>query len=293
MQASLKVKNYGRRKAIDRLMRGLTVAATVVALIPLFLILGYVMIEGASAISANFLLTDYKVPELSLDGSASDVGGIRHAIVGTLIIAGAATLLALPVGLLAGIYLSEYGKGRLATLVRFSTDVLSGSPSIIAGVVVYILLVQTTKQKFAFYGSVALALLMVPIIVRTTEEILKLVPQTVREAAIALGEPRWKTTLTVVIPTALSGILTGVMLAFARAAGETAPLIVTVFVSNSVRTNIFGDMGSLPMYIYRTLDELTDAEQYKVLWGAAFVLTSLVLVINILLRLVTARQRSK
>ncbi len=292
MRTSLQLKNYGRRKALDRVMRGLTLGATILALVPLFLILGYVVVEGGSALSATFLTTDYKVPELSLDGSASDVGGIRHALVGTLLIAGTATLLALPIGLLAGVYLSEYGRGRLATAVRFSTDVLSGSPSIIAGVVVYILLVQTTHEKFAFFGSVALALLMIPIIVRTTEEILRLVPQTVREAGIALGEPRWKITLTVVIPTALSGILTGVMLAFARAAGETAPLIVTVFVSNSVTYNVFGDMGSLPMYIYRTLDELNDPGQYKVLWGAAFVLTALVLIINVLLRLVTRRRRS-
>ncbi|HEY1016122.1 MAG TPA: phosphate ABC transporter permease PstA [Herpetosiphonaceae bacterium] len=291
MKTSLNMKSYGRRKAVDRFMRGMTVGATLLALIPLFLILGYVLVKGASALSWSFLSTDYKVPELSLDGGPSDVGGIRHAIIGTLIIAGSATLMALPIGLLAGVYLSEYSGGRFSTLVRFATDVLSGAPSIIAGVVVYIVLVQTTKQKYAFYGAAALAILMIPIIVRTTEEILKLVPQTVREASIALGVPKWKTTLTVVIPAALSGILTGVMLAFARAAGETAPLLVTVFVSNSVRYNVFGDMGSLPMYIFRTLDELTDEQQYSVLWGASFVLTALVLVVNILVRVATRKKR--
>ncbi len=287
---TLNMARYRRRKLVDRIMRSMTVVATLLALIPLFLILGYIVIQGASAISWHFLSTDYKVPELSLDGSASDVGGIRYAIIGTLLIAGTATLIALPIGLLAGIYLSEYGKGRFASFVRFATDVLSGSPSIIAGVVVYIVLVKTTKEKYAFYGSVALALLMIPIIVRTTEEILKLVPQTVREAAVALGVPQWKAILTVVLPAATGGILTGIMLAFARAAGETAPLIVTVFVSNSVEYNVFGSMGSLPMYIYRTLDELTSPEQYKVLWGAAFVLTALVLVVNILVRVATRRR---
>lgn len=290
MRKPLQFSSYGRRKIVDRVMRGVTVGATVLAIIPLVLILGYIVIKGGSAISWSFLSTDYAVPELSLDGSASSVGGIRHAIIGTLLIAGAATLIALPIGLLAGVYLSEYGRGRFASLVRFATDVLSGAPSIIAGVVIYIVLVKTTRHKYALYGSAALALLMIPIIVRTTEEILKLVPRSIREAAIALGEPQWKTVLTVVIPAAAGGIMTGIMLAFARAAGETAPLIVTVFVSNTVEYNVFGDMGSLPMYIYRTLDELTSPEQYNVLWGAAFVLTGLVLVMNVLMRLATRRR---
>lgn len=290
MKTPSNMKNYKRRQITDRFMRGLTIVATLLALIPLFLILGYIVFQGGSALSTTFLTTDYKVPELSLDGTTSNVGGIRYAIIGTLLIAGTATLIALPIGLLAGVYLSEYGNGRFAMVVRFATDVLSGAPSIIAGVVAYIVLVQTTKQKYAFYGSVALAILMIPIIVRTTEEILKLVPQTMREAAIALGTPRWKTILTVVVPAASGGILTGVMLAFARAAGETAPLLVTVFVSNTVQYNIFGDMGSLPMYIYRTLDELTSEEQYNVLWGAAFVLTALVFIVNLLVRFTTRRR---
>lgn len=284
---TLNPRLYRRRRATDRLMRGLTYGATLLALIPLFLIIGHVLIQGASALSWEFFTQDYKVPELSLTGEPGSVGGIRHAIVGTLIVAGSATLLALPIGVMAGIYLSEYGRGRFATLVRFCTDVLSGAPSIVVGVVVYVVLVERYQAKYAFFGSVALAILMIPVIVRTTEEIFKLVPQSVREAAIALGVPQWRATLTVVLPAAKAGILTGVILGFARAAGETAPLLVTVFMSNTMRFNLFSDMGTLPVYIYRTLDELTHPSQYQVLWGAAFVLTALVLVVNTLVRVAT------
>lgn len=284
---TLSPRLYRRRRATDRIMRGLTIVATLLALIPLFLIIGHVLIQGGAALTPSFFTQDYQVPELSLTGEASNVGGIRHAIIGTLIVAGVATLLALPVGIMAGIYLSEYGKGRFATFVRFCTDVLSGAPSIVVGVVVYVVLVQRYQAKYAIFGSIALAILMVPIIVRTTEEIFKLVPQSVREAAIALGVPQWRATLTVVLPAAKAGILTGVILGFARAAGETAPLLVTVFMSNTVRFNVFGDMATLPVYIYRTLDELTDPSQYTVLWGAAFVLTALVLIVNLLVRLAT------
>jgi phosphate transport system permease protein len=283
---------YRRRKLLDHLMRGLSVVATALALLPLFLILGYIFIRGSSALSLAFFTQDYRVPELSLTGETADVGGIRHAIVGTLLIAGVATLLAVPIGMLGGIYLSEYGRGRIATMVRFFTDVLSGAPSIVVGVVVYVTLVQRFQAKIAIFGSMALAILMIPVIVRTTEEILKLVPYAIREAAIALGTPRWRATLTVVLPAAKGGIVTGIMLAFARAAGETAPLLVTVFVSNTLSFNVLGEMGSLPMYIYRTLDELSDPAQYKVLWGAAFVLTLLVVVVNILVRLMTWRRPS-
>lgn len=289
--STFSMARYRRRRNADRIMRILTIVATALALIPLFLIIGHVLFQGASAFSIEFFTSDYKVPELSLTGEVGSAGGIRHAIVGTLMIAGTATLLAVPIGVLAGIYLSEYGTGRFATIVRFCTDVLSGAPSIVVGVVVYVVLVERYQAKYAFFGSVALAILMVPIIVRTTEEIFKLVPYSVREAAIALGVPQWRATLTVVLPAAKTGILTGVILGFARAAGETAPLLVTVFTSNAMRFNLFGDMGSLPVYIYRTLDELTDPAQYKVLWGAAFVLTALVLIVNILVRLAT-RERA-
>lgn len=281
---------YRRRRMVDRLMRGLTVAATLLALIPLFLILGHVLIQGAGALRPSFFTQDYQVPKLSLNGEASSVGGVRYAIVGTLLVAGTATLMSIPIGILAGIYLSEYGRGRLATFIRFCTDVLSGAPSIVVGAVVYVVLVQRFQTKSAFFGSIALAILMLPIIVRTTEEIFKLVPQTVREAAIGLGIPQWRSTLTIILPAAKSGILTGVILAFARAAGETAPLLVTVFVTNTLSFDVFGAMGTLPIYIYRTLDELTDPSQYQVLWGAAFVLTALVLTVNILVRLTTRRR---
>lgn len=291
MSVMLNPTRYRRRQAVDRFMRGLTLGGTLLALIPLFIIIGYVLIQGASALSLDFFTQDYKPPRLSATGGGgTGVGGIRHAIVGTLLIAGVATLIATPIGIFAGIYLSEYGKGRFASFVRFCTDVLSGAPSIVVGVVVYTVLVVTTKQKYAVFGSVALAILMLPIVVRTTEEIFRLIPQSVREAAIALGVPQWRSTLTVVLPAASSGILTGVILGFARAAGETAPLLVTVFATQTLQTNMFGPMNALPLYIYRTLDELTNPSDYRYLWGAAFVITALVLVVNILARSVIRKR---
>lgn len=215
-------------------------------------------------------------------------GGVLHGILGTLTITGIGLLMALPIGIFAGIYLSEYRNERFATIVRFSSDVLSGSPSIVAGVVIYVLVVLQTKQFTAIAGSMALAILMVPIVTRTTEEMLKLVPEAMREAARGLGAPTWYSTFTVVIPTALPGIVTGVMLAFARGAGETAPLILTVLGSNVISTSIFEPMAALPLLTYRYTESPYLGEN-TLAWGAAFVLVVLVLLVNILVRLATRR----
>lgn len=278
--------NYRRRKWTDRLMRGLTIGATLLALVPLFLILGYVVVRGASSLNLAFFTQSYQPPVISLGGEVTSSGGVLHGIVGSLMIVGAALLLALPVGILAGVFLAEYPANSVATIVRFCTDVLSGAPSIIVGVVAYVLIVQRTRQFSGLAGSIALSALMLPIITRTTEEMLKLVPHTVREAALALGAPRWRLTLTVVLPTALAGIVTGVMLAFARATGETAPLLLTVLGNNNVSFNLFEPMAALPLLTYKYTD--TPFPQLNQLaWGTALVLTLLVLGVNLLVRWAT------
>ena len=220
---------------------------------------------------------------------AGPQGGVLHGIIGTIIIAGIGLLLALPIGIFAGVFLSEYRNERYATIVRFCVDVLSGSPSIIAGVVIYILVVIPTQRFSAIAGSLALTILMVPIVTRTTEEMLKLVPDSMREAARGLGAPTWYSTFTVVLPAALPGIVTGVMLAFARGAGETAPLILTVLGSNVISTALLEPMASLPLLTYRYTESPYPGEN-TLAWGAAFVLMMLVLIMNILVRVATRRR---
>jgi phosphate transport system permease protein len=278
--------NYNRRKWVDRFMRGLTIAATGLALVPLFLILGYVVVRGAGALNLDFFTKAYEPPVVEAGGTVGNAGGILHGIVGSLLIVGVAMLIALPIGLLAGVFLAEYPANSVATFVRFCTDVLSAAPSIIIGVVAYVLIVQRTRQFSGLAGSIALAVLMVPVITRTTEEILKLVPQGMREAAMALGAPKWRLTLTVVIPTALSGIVTGALLAFARATGETAPLLLTVLGNNNVSFNLLAPMAALPLLTYKYTDTPFPA-QNTLAWGTALILTLLVLSVNILVRWAT------
>ena len=317
--------NYGRRKITDQIMRSLTAVATGCAVIPLIAIIGYVLTIGAGAMSWSFFTDVYQPPSNAVESAttgeepaydpndpfasisvappedpnapvdptasvynAAPRGGVLHGILGTLMIAGIGLLLALPIGIFAGIYLSEFRDERYATIVRFCCDVLSGSPSIVAGVTIYVLVVLQTKQFSAFAGSMALAILMIPIVTRTTEEMLKLVPETMREAARGLGAPTWYSTFTVVLPAALPGIVTGVMLAFARGAGETAPLILTVLGSNIISTDIFKPMAELPLLTYRYTESPYPGENTQA-WGAAFVLMMLVLIMNILVRVATRR----
>lgn len=354
-------------------MRGATVLCTLIAIVPLVLIIGYVLVVGGKALNTEFFTQAY-LPPLTIDNGvtapdlgvpagapaaepppadsialnpsvaqptvtnaapqaadatadpfanidvgalvgagtepfpttgmppadaattqqpvampATDVvarGGVLHGIVGTLLVTGVALLLAIPIGLLAGIFLAEYPTNRLATIVRFCTDVLSGAPSIIAGVVAYILLVQRFQAFSGLAGSVALTILMVPTIIRTTEEMLKLVPASIREAAQALGAPTWYATFTVVVPTALTGIVTGILLAFARGAGETAPLILTVLGNNELAYNMLGPIAALPLLTYRYTESPFPSEN-TLAWGTAFVLMMIVLLVNVLVRLAT------
>jgi phosphate transport system permease protein len=209
-------------------------------------------------------------------------GGVYHAIVGSLLQTVVCAVIAVPVGVLAAIYLVEYGRGRIARATTFMVDILSGVPSIVAALFIFALWIGTLGfQQSGFAVSLALVLLMLPVVVRSSEEMLRLVPQELREAAYALGVPKWKTIMRIVLPTALSGIVTGVMLALARVMGETAPVLVLVGYSRSINFNIFdGNMTSLPLLIYTELTNPTPAGQLRV-WGAALTLIILVMLFNL------------
>jgi phosphate transport system permease protein len=252
------------------------------ALLPLFLIFIYALMQGISALNLDFFL---QMPK----PVGEEGGGMANAIVGTGILIGLGALIGLPVGILAGIYLAEFGNNPLGVAVRFMCDVLSGIPSIVVGVVAYVLVVLPMKHFSALAGGVALAILMVPTISRTTEEMMRLVPQSYREAGLALGIPQWKTTLRIVLPTALKGITTGILLALARAAGETAPLLFTALGNRFWSTSIMNPIGSLTVFIF-DYAKAPFEDWNRQAWAASFVLIFLIFVLSLTFRLVT-RQR--
>jgi len=272
----LTLRTDRRRTRVDRFMRGLTVAAMVVCIIPLVAVIAYVTINGLAAINLDLLT---KPPKALGVG-----GGAAAAILGSLQMVSLATVMAVPAGILSSVYVSEFAGTRKAAGIRFAADVLAGVPSILVGIFTFTILVLPFQQYNAFAGSVALAIIMWPIVLRTTEEILALVPGTLREASLALGVQRWRTVLSIVVRTGFTGILTGVMLAVARAAGETAPLLFTALGSRLINV---GDwqrpMDALPLFIYQNA-----RQPYPVLnaqaWGAAFLLMLFVLVVNIAVR---------
>ncbi len=284
---SLLEASGGRRRQItSKILVGMTGAATLIALVPLLLIISYVVVQGFQSLSFDFFTQTFK--PVTLGSSSTGAGGVLHAIVGSLLIVGVSLLMAVPVGVMAGIYLAEYPGTSASNVIRFSTDVLTAMPSIVVGVVAYVLIVQRAQQFSALAGSIALMVLMVPVVTRTTEEILRLVPGSVREAAMALGVPKWRFTLNVVIPMGLSGIVTGILLAFARAMGETAPLLVTVLGNNNLTFDIFGPMQALPLIAYRYTEQPFEVLNQQA-WGAALILVTIVLIANILVRLATRR----
>jgi phosphate transport system permease protein len=274
-----------RRRRIDRMMRGGLALGTLVAIVPLGLILYYLIKQGAGAISLSFFTTD---PTGRFLG---DPGGIRSAIVGTLVIVGIASAIAVPLGIAVALYLVEYGrKSRFANVVRYFVDVMTGVPSVVFGLFIYIVLVVTgVGGSFAGWkGSVALALLMLPVVTRSAEVVLNLVPTGLREAALALGAPRWRVILRVVLPTAFPGLLTGSLLAIARGAGETAPLLFTAFAVNAVSWNAGQQMNSLPIQIYNDVRQ-AQANIVERAWGAALTLVAMVLVLTLIARLIQRR----
>jgi phosphate transport system permease protein len=276
-----------RRRRTDVIMRTLVAAATVIALIPLVLVLFYVIKRGVGSWSVDFFTQD---PSGRFLGPA---GGIRSAILGTIEIVGLATLMAVPLGIAIALYLVEYGKQSiLAKAVRYFVDVLTGVPSIVFGLFIYtVLILSGDFGNFSGWkGSIALALLMLPVVTRASEVVLELVPDSLREAAMALGAPRWKIVFRIVLPTALPGIVTGALLAVARAAGETAPLLFTVLGAKALTFNLGEQMNSLPLQIFNDVREAQDRLVDRA-WGAAMTLILMVLALNLIARLIARRSR--
>jgi phosphate transport system permease protein len=276
-----------RRRRTDRLARASLGVGTLLALIPLFLVVFYLLQKGLGALSLDFFTTD---PTGRFLG---DPGGIRSAIVGTVLIVGLATLIAVPLGVGVALYLVEYGKkSLLATTVRYFIDVMTGVPSIVFGLFIYIVLVLSGfGGSFAGWkGSVALALLMLPVVTRSCEVVLNLVPDSLREAALALGAPRWRVVFRVVLPTALPGIITGSLLAVARGAGETAPLLFTAFAVNATTWNLGTQMNSLPIQIFNDVRQ-AQANIVERAWGSALTLVLMILGLTLVARFVQRRSR--
>jgi phosphate transport system permease protein len=275
---------YSRRKWTNLTMLGLSGLAAAIAITVLALILGYTVVNGIAYLNLD-ILTNPAVPA----GEAG--GGMRNEIIGTLLLVGIASMLALPVGLMAGMFLSDFGGPRIASAVRFAADILAGVPSIVVGVFAYAIVVRPMHSYSALSGGVALAIIMIPIVARTAEESLRLVPNSMREAALALGITRWRAVLGVVVPGALTGIVTGVMLGVARVAGETAPLLFTAFGSYFGFQSILRPIGALPMQIYRyALSPYSDQNQQA--WAGAFLLAILVLGISVLVRWLSRRKHA-
>lgn len=277
-----------RRRRVDRFARGFVGALTLLALVPLVLVVWYLLKQGLGAISIDFFTTD---PSGSFLG---DPGGIKSAIIGTTLMVGMATAFAVPVGVGVAIWLVEFGRAtKLAHAVRYFIDVMTGVPSIVFGLFVYITLVTSGIGGSSFAGwkgSVALALLMLPVVTRSAEVVLLLVPNTLREASYALGAPRWRTVLRVVLPAALPGIVTGVLLSIARAAGETAPLLFTAAVVNETTFNLDDRMNSLPALIFQNVAQPQD-RLVAIAWGAALTLVAMILILTLLARLIQRRSR--
>jgi len=272
------------RILIDRFFGALIVLSVMMAAIPVLVLLLFVVIKGLPGLLTPGFFTDPPFPQ-GVPG-----GGVFNAIIGTLEIVVIGSLLAVPIGSLIGIYLSEYGRNQIGDAVRFISDVLTGLPSIAFGIFGYTVVVLTTHHFSAISASIALAVLMLPVILRATESALVLVPQSLREAGLALGAPRWRVTLEIVVPAALGGIVTGALLAMARAAGETAPLLFTAFGNDIVQTNPFQPMGALSLTVFRNAlvpyNNLQDQA-----WAAALLLVMLVAATNILARLYVRRSQ--
>lgn len=269
------------RRLKNLVMTSLTALCTFAALGILLIILLYIAKQGIGSLTLQFLI-DRPRP-------VGEGGGIGNAILGSLFLLGLSSLIGIPVGVATGVYLSEFGDGRFGSIVRFLVDTLTGIPSIVTGVFVYAVLVLPMKQFSAFAGGVALALIMVPIVARTTEEMLRLVPQNLREGALALGAPQWRVTLGVVVPAAASGIATGAMLAVARVSGETAPLLFTAFGSRFFNYYLDQPIASLTVQIYNYALSPYD-EWHAQAWAATLVLMTMILSINLLVRFVTRKR---
>jgi phosphate transport system permease protein len=266
---SLRLRIY-----LNRIFRVAVVILSFIAIAPLFLIILYIFWNGVAAIDWAFLVT-LPVPV------GEEGGGIANAIVGTFLLIIIASVLAVPVGVLSGIFLNEYKRSKLSEVVRMCVEVLMGIPSIVLGIVAYVWVVLPLKSFSALSGGIALSIMMLPVIIRSTEETLKLIPETLREASLALGVPYYRTIIKVIIPVGMSGILTGILLSIARIAGETAPLLFTSFGNPYMNTNILKPTETLPhlIFIYATSPY---KEWHQAAWGASFILVIFVLGLNLI-----------
>jgi phosphate transport system permease protein len=272
-------RGYRRRVAFDYAARVTMGAAAVLVIAVLTIILGYMLYKGASSLDLAFF-TEMPKPV------GETGGGIANAIAGSAIMLALASAIAVPVGILAALYLSEFGTGTFASVLRFLTDVLAGIPSIVVGIFAYTLVVLPFRSFSGFAGGVALAIIMLPVVVRTTEEMLRLVPQSLRDGGLALGVPRWRVTIDIVLSSSISGIATGVLLAVSRAVGETAPLLFTALGSTLWTTDLSRPMSSLPVQIYNySISPYED--WHNKAWAAAFTLVVLILALNIAVRYLT------
>ncbi|MGI9054700.1 MAG: phosphate ABC transporter permease PstA [Pyrinomonadaceae bacterium] len=270
-----------RRKLLSRIMTTLTASAAVFTIAILVIILSYIAVRGVTSLNLQFLIDTPK--------PVGEGGGIGNSIVGSAIMTVVASVIGLPVGIGAGVYLAELGENWFGKITRFVADTLIGVPSIIVGIFIYTLVVLPMGRQSGLAGALSLAMIMIPIVARTTEEMIRLVPQPMREAALALGAPQWRVTWNIVLPAAASGIATGAMLAIARITGETAPLLFTAL--NSRFYNYFLDqpMASLTVQIYNYATGPYDIE-HQMAWAATLILVALILVINVLVRYLTRRR---
>jgi len=269
------------RRARNQLATAFAICAAVLVIVPLMAIFVYLLIKGVGALNWTFLTqTPKPVGEVG--------GGMANAIVGSGVILGIASLTGIPMGIGCGIYLAEYGRGRLGDLVRFTADVLNGVPSIVIGIAVYSLIVIRQKHFSAFSGGVALAIMMIPTVARATEEMLLMVPNNVREAALGLGIPKWRTTLSISLRTASAGVITGCMLAFARVAGETAPLLFTAFGNQYWNKNPNQPTAALPLQIYTYAISPFD-EWHRQAWAGSLILIMMIVAAVAAVRIVTSR----
>jgi phosphate transport system permease protein len=276
---------YLRRRLISQTMLGLCVLSVFIVIVPLVLIIGYLAYQGIAAMQIS-LFTQLPRPV----GEAG--GGMANAIVGSLFLLGIASLIGITVGVMAGVYLAEFGDNRLGFIVRFSSETLNSTPSIIIGIFAYTMIVLPMQRFSALAGGFALGIIMIPIVARTTEEMIRLVPTNLREAALALGVSRWRTTFSVVLKTAAPGILTGIMLALARVAGETAPLLFTAFNNRFWSLAADEPISSLPVQIYSYAISPYE-DWHRLAWSGALVLISLVVIISLTARFLASRSMLK
>ncbi|TVR91358.1 MAG: phosphate ABC transporter permease PstA [Spirochaetaceae bacterium] len=281
--------NLRARYARDRVIEGLLVFATLLVVVPLFVIIFYVIMNGFSALNFAFFTEELGSPARAMQGRPT---GLVHSIVGTIVIDLIALVMAVPFGIATGIMMSEYGESPMAPVARLMTSTLNGMPAVLMGLMAYALVVKNTGGFSALAGSVALAFVMLPIIARTTESVLRVTPWSLREAGMSLGLPRWRVTTALVIPAAKAGVITGILIAFARAAGEAAPLMLTSFGNNYFTLDVTSPMDTLPQRLYSLA--ISPYRQWHTMgWGAAIILLLFVMVTFIVGRVIVQRMEDR